>query len=88
LYAVQLGGRIRKIVPQGPQPAIADTGQVGGVEGPDGYFDNNDFIVFINWFFANDPRADIGKQGGLRGVDQRLDNNDFIAFIDAFFNGN
>ncbi|MDP1660877.1 MAG: PQQ-dependent sugar dehydrogenase, partial [Phycisphaerales bacterium] len=87
LFIVQIGGRIRKIVPQNTQPALADVGIQGGIAGTDGNFDNNDFIVFIDWFFNGDPRADMGKQGGLAGVDQRLDNNDFIVFIDAFFNG-
>ncbi len=87
LFVVQIGGKIRKIVPQNTQPALADVGIQGGIAGTDGNFDNNDFIVFIDWFFNGDPRADMGKQGGLAGVDQRLDNNDFIVFIDAFFNG-
>ncbi|HZW05883.1 MAG TPA: GC-type dockerin domain-anchored protein, partial [Phycisphaerales bacterium] len=88
VYLVELvSGRIRRIVPQGAQPLLADVGMQGGVPGADGAFDNNDFVVFIDFFFSNDPRADMGKQGGLRGVDQRLDNNDFVAFIDAFFEG-
>ena len=81
------GGAIYRIVADGPQPALADTGQQGGIEGADGAFDNNDFVVFIDWFFNNDPRADMGAQGGIRGVDQALDNNDFVIFIDAFFEG-
>jgi glucose/arabinose dehydrogenase len=88
LYLVEyVTGRVRRIVPQGAQPSIADIGGLGGAEGADGHFDNNDFVVFIDWFFTGDPRADVGKTGGVRGVDQRLDNNDFIAFIDAFFSG-
>ncbi|MDP1660876.1 MAG: PQQ-dependent sugar dehydrogenase [Phycisphaerales bacterium] len=89
VYIVEyVSGRVRRIVPQGPQPQLADVGVQGGIAGTDGNFDNNDFIVFIEWFFNGDPRADMGKQGGLAGVDQRLDNNDFIVFIDAFFSGN
>ncbi len=88
LYFVEIGaGRVRRIVPQGAQPPLADLGAQGGVPGADGQLDNNDFIVFIEYFFTNDPRADIGKQGGVYGVDQYLDNNDFIVFIDAFFQG-
>ncbi|HYD01201.1 MAG TPA: PQQ-dependent sugar dehydrogenase [Phycisphaerales bacterium] len=85
MFIVQIGGRIRKLVPQGAQPPMADVGIQGGLPGADGLFDNNDFVVFIDFFFNGDPRADMGKQGGLRGVDQMLDNNDFVAFIDAFF---
>ncbi len=87
IFIVQIGGRIRKIVPQGAQPALADLGVQGGLPGTDGQYDNNDFIVFIDYFFENNPMADIGKQGGVYGVDQILDNNDFIVFIDAFFLG-
>jgi glucose/arabinose dehydrogenase len=82
------GGTIYRIVAAGPQPPLADVGKQGGLEGADGQFDNNDFVVFIDWFFNNDPRADMGAQGGIRGADQKLDNNDFVAFIDAFFLGN
>jgi glucose/arabinose dehydrogenase len=85
VFIVQITGKVRKIVPQNTQPALADVGSQGGIAGADGAFDNNDFVVFIDWFFNGDPRADMGKQGGLRGVDQLLDNNDFIVFIDAFF---
>ncbi len=66
----------------------ADVGRQGGVTGPDGQLDNNDFIVFIGAFFdGNRLIADVGMQGGVAGADGSLDNNDFIAFIDAFFAG-
>ena len=81
------GGAVYRLVPQGPFPPLADVGVAGGLPGADGAFDNNDFIAFIDFFFAGDPRADMGVAGGLRGVDQQLDNNDFIVFIDAFFLG-
>jgi hypothetical protein len=71
-----------------PGYCAADTGSAGGLPGPDGQLDNNDFIAFIGAFFADDRfRADVGKAGGLAGADNRLDNNDFIAFINAFFSG-
>ena len=63
----------------------ADVGESGGVRGRDGLRDNNDFIAFINLFFALDVAADLGTLGGLPGRDGAFDNNDFIAFIDAFF---
>ncbi|MFT3683641.1 MAG: right-handed parallel beta-helix repeat-containing protein [Phycisphaerales bacterium] len=62
-----------------------DLGRAGGLVGPDGFRDNNDFIAFISLFFAADPRADLGRAGGLPGSDGAYDNNDFIAFINAFF---
>lgn len=64
---------------------VADQGRTGGVAGADGQLDNNDFIVFIDNFFAHRTSADIGIQGGLFGTDGAFDNNDFIAFVNAFF---
>jgi hypothetical protein len=65
----------------------ADLGMQGGLAGPDGMLDNNDFVVFINYFFGADPHADIGQQGGLPGGDGHFDNNDFVVFINDFFAG-
>ncbi len=65
----------------------ADIGTTGGVPGGDGTLDNNDFIVFIDYFFNSDPRADRGTTGGVPGADGQYDNNDFIVFIDQFFAG-
>jgi hypothetical protein len=64
-----------------------DVGGPGGFPLPDGALDNNDFIAFITYFFANNPVADRGKAGGLHGSDGAWDNNDFIVFIDDFFSG-
>jgi hypothetical protein len=68
------------------QCSPADVGMQGGVEGHDNHLDNNDFIVFINYFFAHDVRADLGSQGGVHAADGFWDNNDFVVFIDYFFN--
>jgi hypothetical protein len=65
----------------------ADVGTQGGTPGSDGQLDNNDFIVFISFFFAGDSRADRGMQGGILGSDGLFDNNDFIVFINQFFTG-
>jgi hypothetical protein len=70
-----------------PACGPADVGSAGGLNGGDGVLDNNDLIVFINAFFAGDPRADMGRAGGLTPGDGAFDNNDFIAFINAFFAG-
>lgn len=69
------------------QCGLSDIGSTGGAEGPDNLLDNNDFIVFINWFFADDSRADVGGEGGSSVADGIFDNNDFIVFIDRFFTG-
>ncbi|MDP1661925.1 MAG: GC-type dockerin domain-anchored protein [Phycisphaerales bacterium] len=68
-------------------PCPADLGSTGGVPGADGHLDNNDFIVFIDLFFSQDPLADRGVTGGVPGSDGAWDNNDFIVFIDQFFSG-
>jgi hypothetical protein len=65
----------------------ADMGEQGGIAGHDGVYDNNDFIVFIGKFFAQDPLADVGSQGGVLGGDATFDNNDFVVFINLFFQG-
>lgn len=65
----------------------ADIGRQGGASCPDGELDNNDFIVFIDYFFTSNPLADRGSQGGAAGTDGRFDNNDFIVYIDQFFSG-
>ena len=69
------------------QPCAADIGVTGGTPGSDGVLDNNDFVVFIDRFFAHTPSADVGSTGGAPGADGAWDNNDFIVFIDQFFAG-
>jgi hypothetical protein len=70
-----------------PPCGAADIGKQGGLRGADGHLDNNDFVVFIDLFFAHDARADFGAQGGIVGSDGLYDNNDFVVFIDEFFFG-
>jgi hypothetical protein len=68
---------------------VADIGAQGGVYTScgDGVLDNNDFIVFIDLFFAASPIADRGVQGGVPGSDSAWNNNDFVVFVDQFFAG-
>jgi hypothetical protein len=70
-----------------PPVCAADLGMQGGVPGSDALLDNNDFIVFIDYFFQSNPLADLGVQGGVAGQDSLFDNNDFVVFIDLFFAG-
>jgi hypothetical protein len=65
----------------------ADVGSQGGVPGPDGLLNNNDFVVFIDMFFNHDAGADLGQQGGIPGADSAWDNNDWVVFINYFFDG-
>ncbi len=72
----------------GTQPCgPSDIGSTGGLAAADGTLDNNDFIVYIDRFFAQNPSADVGSTGGVAGSDGAFDNNDFIVFIDGFFAG-
>jgi len=73
----------------GSEPFVcaADLGMQGGVPSPDGMLNNNDFVVFIDFFFNANPHADVGAQGGVPGHDGAFDNNDFVVFIDLFFDG-
>lgn len=70
-----------------PPCGEADVGIAGGAPGHDHRLDNNDFIAFIDLFFAQDPSADRGSAGGLPGSDGAFNNNDFIVFITQFFTG-
>ena len=65
----------------------ADIGAAGSTPGCDTILGNNDFIVFITYFFEHNPIADFGRQGGVAPGDGVFDNNDFIVFIDEFFAG-
>ncbi|MDP1661872.1 MAG: immunoglobulin domain-containing protein [Phycisphaerales bacterium] len=65
----------------------SDMGVQGGQAGRDGVHDNNDFVVLIDYFFSEDPRADLGRQGGVLGSDGLYNSNDFVVFIDRFFAG-
>jgi hypothetical protein len=83
----QLNGVETAYIVDIPPVCLADIGRSGGVQGPDGLLNNNDFIVFIDLFFASSPRADIGMPAGTPGSDGVWDNNDFIVYIDRFFAG-
>ncbi|HZW07184.1 MAG TPA: GC-type dockerin domain-anchored protein [Phycisphaerales bacterium] len=83
VYRVSLTGVCFAVASCGP----ADIGSIGGIPGPDSRLDNNDFIVFIDYFFARSGVADVGSTGGVAGSDNAWDNNDFVVYIDMFFSG-
>jgi hypothetical protein len=77
-----------------PRCGAADIGGQGGaaLTCGDGVLDSNDFVVFLQWFFAGDLRADFAGQGASPVIrepigDGVLDNNDFVVFINLFFEG-
>ena len=90
LYTVHFAApRVRKIVPSALSNSlsVADVAQGGGLPGPDGTIDGDDFIAFINAFAAGDLLADVVNGGGTRPPDGIVDGSDFIAFINAFAAG-
>jgi glucose/arabinose dehydrogenase len=88
MYVVEIGaGRVRKMVPQNTQPRLADIAGAGQTLGADGQYTADDIIVFIGWFFGNDPRADVAGPGQSSALDQQLTADDIIVFINAFFAG-
>ena len=94
-YAVEVtGGAVEAVGEYGfnmtlgtPPCGPADVGGTGGSPGSDGALDNNDFVVFIDRFFAQHAAADVGTTGGVPGPDGVFDNNDFVVFSDRFFVG-
>ena len=74
-------------MPRNENPCIADFGAQGGISEPDGNLDDNDFVAFVDSFFARSYHADLGKQGGEMGSDGFIDSNDFVAFINHFMEG-
>lgn len=63
----------------------ADIAGQGAEAVPDGVADNNDFILYIQYFFDRNPIADVGRGGAARGSDGVFDNNDLIVWIGEFF---
>jgi hypothetical protein len=63
---------------------VAGTGQTIGYNGE---LSADDIIVFVNWFFASDPRADVAGAGQTIGADGNWSADDIIVFINRFFTG-
>ena len=55
---------------------------------PDEELTADDIIVFLNWFFANDPRANVSGPGqNTTQLDNELTADDIIVFLNRFFTG-
>jgi hypothetical protein len=56
--------------------------------GSDGTLTADDIIVYLNWFFASDPRANVAGPGQNTAViDADLTADDIIVFLNRFFAG-
>jgi hypothetical protein len=64
----------------------ADMGGPGASFGPDGMLDQNDFVMFLQAWFANEPLADLGGPMS-RGEDGFFDGSDIVLFVEEFFEG-
>jgi hypothetical protein len=85
LYLLQLNGRIRKFVPQNPQPNLADVAGLGGQPGYDGQRTVDDIVFYLAAFFAGDQIADVATLGGALVPDDQITADDLVAFLNAFF---
>lgn len=65
----------------------ADVGAQGGSTIPDGVIDNNDYQVYIDYFYGGCAAADLGVQGGEIGRDGQFNANDWQVFFDYYFGG-
>jgi hypothetical protein len=55
--------------------------------GPDGQLTADDIIVFLQWYFANDPRADVAGPNQGVNPDGQLTADDIIVFLQRYFAG-
>jgi hypothetical protein len=55
--------------------------------GPDGQLTADDIIVFLQWYFANDPRADVAGPNQAVNPDGQLTADDIIVFLQRYFAG-
>jgi hypothetical protein len=85
VYITEINGRIRKIIPAGVQPAIANVAGANQSTTPDNDWTADDIIVYLGWYFANDPRADVAGPNQSTFVDQALTADDIIVFLGAYF---
>jgi hypothetical protein len=53
----------------------------------DGDLTPDDLTLFVNWFFAGNPRADIAGQGQTPGADGAFTADDLIYYVNLFFQG-
>jgi uncharacterized delta-60 repeat protein len=65
----------------------ADVAGPGQSIGGDNAFTADDIIVFLNWYFANDPRADVAGAGQSSTPDGQFTADDIIVFLNRFFAG-
>jgi uncharacterized membrane protein len=54
---------------------------------PDGSLTADDIIVYLSWYFAQDPRADIAGNNQSTTPDGQLTADDIIVFLGGYFAG-
>ncbi len=84
LFVVQLNGRIRKIVPQNPQPCAADLDNGQGLGHPDFAVTIEDLLFFLPLFETGDVRGDLDDGSGTGTFDNAVTIDDLLYFLIRF----
>lgn len=84
LFIVQLNGRVRKLVPQNPQPCPADLDNGQGLGHPDFAVTIDDLLFFLPLFESGDPRGDLDNGSGTGTFDNAVTIDDLLYFLVRF----
>jgi glucose/arabinose dehydrogenase len=84
LFVVQLNGRIRKIVPQNPQPCPVDLDNGQGLGHPDFAVTIDDLLFFLPLFESGDVRGDLDDGSGTGTFDNAVTIDDLLYFLIRF----
>lgn len=84
LYFTQLNGRIRKLVPLGPQPCKADLDDGSGLGHPDFGVTIEDLLFYLGLFEAGDLRGDLDDGSGNGVYDNAVTIEDLLYFLVHF----
>ncbi len=87
LYITQTNGRVRKIVPQNPQPCFADLDDGSGTGRPDFGVTIEDLVYFLDGYYAGALRADLDDGSGTGTFDSGVTIEDLVFFLDHFSAG-
>ena len=83
LTAAQMPSHNHSFVPCG----LSDVAGANQAVGANGTLTADDIIVFLGWFFGNDPRANVAGANQSTTPDAVLTADDIIVFLSRFFAG-
>lgn len=84
LFVVQLNGRVRKLVPNGPQPCPTDLDDGSQLGHPDLGVSIDDLLFFLRGFESGDLRVDLDNGSGNGVFDHAVDISDLLYFLVHF----